>query len=183
MLEKYRKIPVKTIFMEMKLKPTFELQFPENVEIKKIANINIYLYKSIYKQVGEIWGWTGRLIISDEELQIKLNDSKNEIYILFSENKIAGFFEIYRHSPKEVELVYMGLIPDFIGKGLGKLLLNYSIEMAWTNETEKFWLHTCEFDHKDALKVYEKAGFKKISENIENEYYPIDFLENYYIHL
>jgi len=175
MLKQYKKIPVRTVYMEMVLRPEIKVEFPENVYIRKIENINIDVYKSIYKQVGEKWGWTGRLIISDKELQKKLDDSNDEIYILFFENEIAGFFELLRHDAKNVELVYMGLIPNCIGKGLGKILLNYSIQMAWAEQTERFWLHTCEFDHKDAFKIYEKAGFKKVSERIEYEYYPLNF--------
>lgn len=177
MLENYKKIPVKTIYMEMTENPEINFQLPANIEFSKIENIDIEEYKNIYHKVGDFWGWCGRLIISDEELKAILHNSQDEIYFMYIDGKIAGFCELFRHNYEDVELVYMGLIAEFIGKGYGKILLDFTKKTAWNKSTKRFWLHTCEYDGKNAVNSYQKAGFKIFKEQIDEEYYPIKFLK------
>ncbi len=62
-------------------------------------------------------------------------------------------------APRETKLCYFGLIPDFIGRGLGPYLLQAAIDQAWSRPIDRFWLHTSTFDHPKALGVYQRAGF------------------------
>jgi GNAT superfamily N-acetyltransferase len=50
-------------------------------------------------------------------------------------------------------------MPDFIGQGLGKYFLQWTIDKAWGYQPRRFWLHTCTLDHPAALPNYQKAGF------------------------
>ena len=176
-MQKYTKVPVKTTYMEMKTKP--EIIIPERkwVSLTLFTEPKISLYKEVYNRVGNDWGWAGRLIISDEELKKIIHHPDNLFYCLFNKDELVGFFELRKQSPDNVEIVYLGLVPEYIGKGFGKLLLNLSIITAWETNPKRIWLHTCEYDHKNALKVYEKAGFKKYKEAVENEYYSPEFLK------
>ena len=59
----------------------------------------------------------------------------------------AGYFELEEQPPSTVELVFLGLLPDFIGQGLGGWLLTQALERAWSvSGTERVWLHTCSLD-------------------------------------
>ena len=58
-----------------------------------------------------------------------------------------------------IELVQFGLISEFIGQGLGKWFLQWTIDKAWSYQPKRFWLHTCTLDHPAALPNYTKAGF------------------------
>ena len=127
-------------------------------------------YLEIYKAVGSAWGWTGRLLKTSEELTEILNSANNEVWLFRVENEVAGFFELVR-AGGETELVYLGLKPEWIGKGLGQKLIQASVYVAGQNG-EKVWLHTCERDHESALMAYQKAGFKIEKELISLEYYP-----------
>jgi GNAT superfamily N-acetyltransferase len=49
-------------------------------------------------------------------------------------------------------------MPEYIGQGLGKYFLQWTIERAWSYQPRRFWLHTCTLDHPAALPNYEKAG-------------------------
>ena len=42
-----------------------------------------------------------------------------------------GYFELERQAHGNVEIVYIGLLPDFVGRGLGARLLAAAIERAW----------------------------------------------------
>jgi GNAT superfamily N-acetyltransferase len=47
-------------------------------------------------------------------------DPRNELHVLHVDGKPAGFAELNRRQPDEIELVQFGLMPEFIGQGLGK---------------------------------------------------------------
>ena len=72
----------------------------------------------------------------------------------------AGYFELEAQGGSEVELAYFGLLPTFIGRGLGSELLATAIERAWQLEPNRVWLHTCSLDHPRALETYQSHGFR-----------------------
>lgn len=165
----YKQIPVKTWFL------TFEGALPdvsetESFQLELWKNPNADEYLELYKEVGSVWGWTGRLLKSPEELDEILKSDKNEVWLFNVENEVAGFFELVR-SEQETEIVYLGLKPGWIGKGLGQKLIQAAIAKAGQNG-EKVWLHTCDRDHASALQAYQKAGFKIEKETVSLEYYP-----------
>jgi len=164
----YKQIPVKTWFLKFEGALPNISSFEESIQIWEKPDAGAYL--ELYKEVGGAWGWTGRLLMPREELAKILNSIHNEVWLFKVENEVAGFFELVR-SEEETELVYLGLKPDWIGKGLGQKLIQAAIAKAGQNG-EKVWLHTCERDHDSALQAYQKAGFKIEKELVSMEYYP-----------
>jgi GNAT superfamily N-acetyltransferase len=81
------------------------------------------------------------------------------MHVLHVDGTPAGFAELDRRQPDEVELVQFGLMAPFIGQGLGKWFLQWAIDKAWSYQPKRFWLHTCTLDHPAALPNYTKAGF------------------------
>lgn len=116
-------------------------------------------YRSLYNAVGKAFYWLSRRKMSDEALAAVLGDPQNELHVLHVDGTPAGFAELDRRQPNEIELVQFGLMPDFIGQGLGKWFLQWAIDKAWSYEPKRFWLHTCTLDHPTALPNYMKAGF------------------------
>jgi len=57
------------------------------------------------------------------------------------------------------DVAYFGLLPHFIGHGLGAYLLSWAVDDAWRHAPERLWLHTCSLDHPRALRLYQRAGF------------------------
>jgi ribosomal protein S18 acetylase RimI-like enzyme len=132
-------------------------------------------YRAMFRAVGGPWGWTGRLLLEDGELQSLLNDPAIEIWCLRQGVELAGFIELDFRQPGEVEIVYFGLRPEFIGRGLGGFVLRWTAHQVWSRpEVERFWLHTCDFDHPDALRVYQRAGFRVTDERTGPEAYPAE---------
>lgn len=165
----YKQIPVKTWYLK------FEGSLPDISGNNSLCpeyweKPEAGEYLELYKEVGSAWGWTGRLLKSVEELERILNSAENEVWLLNVGDETAGFFELVR-SADESELVYLGLKPDWIGKGLGQKLIQSAVAIAGKNG-EKVWLHTCERDHESALRAYLKAGFVIEKEIISLEYYP-----------
>ena len=72
----------------------------------------------------------------------------------------AGYFELETQPDDSVEIAYFGLLPQFIGQGIGGVLLTRAIESAWQMGAERVWVHTCSLDHPQALKNYQARGLQ-----------------------
>ncbi len=116
-------------------------------------------YRSLYNAVGKDFYWLSRRKMSDEALAAILDNPRNELHVLHVDGSPAGFAELDRRHAQEIELVQFGLTHDFIGQGLGKWFLQWTIDKAWGYQPTRFWLHTCTLDHVAALPNYTKAGF------------------------
>jgi GNAT superfamily N-acetyltransferase len=116
-------------------------------------------YRYLYGTVGAAWMWYERLQMSDEALARVIQDEAVAVYVLYLDGVPAGYAELDSRVPDEVELAYFGLIPEFIGRGLGQYFLDWAVDRAWASEPRRLWVHTCNFDHPGAIAVYQKAGF------------------------
>jgi GNAT superfamily N-acetyltransferase len=173
----YRLIPVQTTYLDMKSKPqTAPVAVPEGCRVEPWPKPEAEEYKKIFAAVGEAWGWSGRLVIKEKELLKIIRAKTTEIYRLRCDGQTAGFVELDRSIPGRAEIVYFGLVPAFIGRGLGKFFLDWAIRKAWEGKTERVWLHTCQHDHPGALAVYRKAGFSVVNERIEAHPYSEAFI-------
>ena len=134
----------------------------------RAKNPTIEYYRFLYETVGGPWTWVERRIISDDDLKALISASGVEIYVLSVDGVPAGYGEVNRGiKVNEVELSYFGLMPEFIGSGLGWYFINAMVDIAWISEPKRIWVHTCDLDHPRALKNYQKAGFKVFSQGIE----------------
>ena len=51
-------------------------------------------------------------------------------------------------------------LPAFIGRGFGGSVLAAGVEQAWQwPGARRVWVHTCNFDHPNALANYRARGF------------------------
>ena len=117
-------------------------------------------YRYLYDAVGRDWLWYERLLLSDSELQELITADGVEIYVLYVEGTPAGFVELSFEIAGECEVRYFGMMPEVIGGGYGRYLLNWAIDHAWEKDIERLWLHTCTLDSPKALPFYQRAGFR-----------------------
>jgi GNAT superfamily N-acetyltransferase len=129
---------------------------------------SVAYYRYLYDAVGRDYDWTSRKKLSDAELAAILNDPRDEIHVLMVDGVPAGFAELDRRTEGEIELVQFGLMPAFIGQGLGRYFLQWTIDTALSYRPRRFWLHTCTKDHPAALPNYLKAGFTIYKEEVKN---------------
>src|SRR5262245_48820112 len=83
-----------------------------------VQSPSVQYYRSLYNGVGKEFHWLSRRKMSDEALAGILGDPRNEMHVLHVEGTPAGFAELDRRQPDEIELVQFGLIGVFIGQGL-----------------------------------------------------------------
>ncbi len=119
------------------------------------------LYRSLYGDVGLRYHWVDRRDWTDREIDTHLRQSGVSIWVLRVADAFAGFFELGRHPDGSAEIVYFGLLHEFLGRGLGKHLLTFAVRRAWESGANRVWLHTCTLDHPAALPNYLARGFTK----------------------
>ena len=151
---------VTVYYLEM-LSPPHRVVPPprEGLSVVHARRPTVAYYRFLYDAVGKPWQWVSRRKLSDEELTRVIHDPRDEVHVLHVEGVTAGFAELDRRVEGEVELVQFGLVPEFIGQGLGKYFLQWAIDRAWGYGPRRLWLHTCTQDHPNALPNYLKAGF------------------------
>ena len=81
------------------------------------------------------------------------------LFVLYVDGTPAGYFELERHPAGDVEIVYFGLMEEFLGRGLGKQMLTAAVERAWGMSATRVWLHTSTLDNPAALPNYLGRGF------------------------
>ncbi|MCA9028691.1 MAG: GNAT family N-acetyltransferase [Planctomycetaceae bacterium] len=158
-------VDVTVYYLEM-LAPTGRVVPPpcEGLAVERVAFPAVTYYRKLYDAVGRDYHWLSRRKLSDEQLAEILNDPLSEVLVLKVDGADAGFAELDARQPQDVELVQFGLMPDFMGQGLGRWFLQQTIDHVWSKRPDRFWLHTCTLDHSAALPMYEQAGFLRYKE-------------------
>lgn len=113
--------------------------------------------KYFYTEVGRDWHWTDKLAWTADDWARYAATIKTVVG--YYNETPAGYFEL-RPEADAVELAYFGLLPEFVGKGLGGALLSCALDKAWTLSPKRVWVHTCSLDHPAALSNYRARGFK-----------------------
>ena len=160
-------VPVKIFYVQMFGHAKRPVPPPrEGLTVVHAKNPTVSYYRYLYHTIGREYHWLSRGKLSDAELAVVLRDPRNEVHVLHVDRVPAGMAELDRPNADEIELVQFGLMPEFIGQGLGKFLLQWTIDKAWSYGPKRFWLHTCSLDHPRALPNYLKAGFTLYKEEM-----------------
>ena len=154
--------PVVITYLQMFERPAELNLVPpgDDLSIVQAKPPTISFYRYLYDTVGGGWQWIDRRVMNDDTLGAIVQHPLVETHVLYASGTPAGYAELDRRQPSEIELAYFGLIPEFIGRGLGRYLLDWAIDRAWSYGPQRFWVHTCTLDHPKALPNYERAGFR-----------------------
>jgi ribosomal protein S18 acetylase RimI-like enzyme len=94
----------------------------------------------------------------------------NTFFLAFTGKEVAGYVKLRDASvpeplknKKALEIARIYSLTSFIGKGVGKLLMETSIQFALQKQKELVWLGVWEKNHR-ALDFYTKWGFQKFGE-------------------
>lgn len=151
--------PVTITYLEMRdrsqlcAKTTSDPRF----RVEEATDKNGEFNRSLYVLVGETWEWHDKLVWSAEQWKSYAESENLKTYVAYMDEAIAGYFELLTYE-QDVEIKYFGLAPDFIGKGLGGVLLSEAIQAAWQLNPTRVWVHTCTLDHPAALQNYLSRG-------------------------
>jgi GNAT superfamily N-acetyltransferase len=138
------------------LKPA---KVPDDVQIVQAEEPSPELHRFFYTSVGGDWHWSGRLGWTWHQWQAWVARTGVELWAAWVRGTPAGY-AVLAARDGEVEIENFGLLPAFIGRGVGGHLLTEAVRRAWAIPgTKRVWLHTCTLDGPHALKNYQARGF------------------------
>src|ERR1043165_1645929 len=115
-------------FLEMRAKPSLPAPVPDGgFRLERWRDADLAAYRALFKAIGENWLWYSRLVMPDHELSRIFGDPRIEIYRLFERDRIAGMIELDFSGRNECELSCLGLVPEAIGQGAGRFLMDEAI--------------------------------------------------------
>ena len=141
--------------------------------IKSTAEDNEILTE-ITKKSKAYWGYSDEQMESWSELLTITKNyiETNKVYKLVVDKLTVGYYSYVYLNEKEVKLDNLFVMPSYIGKGFGKLLMvNFLTEIENT-EVEKITLDS----EPNAASFYESFGFIKVGQietSIKDRYLPI----------
>jgi GNAT superfamily N-acetyltransferase len=144
-----------------------ELVWPEGYELVVVNPHDLAGYRKIFRAIGQDLMWFSRMIMADEELRAILSHPEVQSYQLQKNGQPIGLMELDFRSTPDCELKFFGLTSDQIGTGISKILMNHAIRKAWGKPISRLWVHTCHYDHPNAVRFYVKSGFKAYAHMIE----------------
>ena len=119
-------------------------------------------YRDFYYGVGYANFWWERRLWTEEQWYALQDNAAVELWGLYENQKPAGYFELnFARLPKTAELAFFGLYPEYVGKGLGRMLLGQALNRLHEKSPEMILVNTCDLDHDAARPLYESCGFRR----------------------
>nr|WP_294786951.1 GNAT family N-acetyltransferase [uncultured Flavobacterium sp.] len=115
---------------------------------------------------AQIEKWSNNLTITADYIE------QNPVFNLIDENQIIGYYSYLKEENNQVKLDNLFLLPEYIGKGFGTLLMNDFLEKMRNEKCKRIILDS----EPNAEQFYQKIGFTKIGEfetSIKNRFMPI----------
>lgn len=130
------------------------------LQIRERAEGDWQFNRDLYLAVGANWAWIDKQDWTEEQWREYALTPELRTFGGYRREELVGYYELQNDGEGGIELAYFGLLPRFIGEGLGGALLTDAIERAWRicPNAKRVWVHTCTRDHPSALANYRARG-------------------------
>src|SRR4051794_26356242 len=100
-------------YLEMHALPSHAPMTPPRADLNLVRahRPTSAFYRFLYNGVGAPWLWTDRRRMDDATLRHILDDDRVEVWVLYAAGVPAGYLELDRRAPPDIELGYFGLMP------------------------------------------------------------------------
>lgn len=157
----------KTTVTHLEMVPPFlpaapDACWPDGISFTRGTDISLAAYRALYDDVGRQWHWVNRRLLTDRQLSAIIHHPATEIFTLKRRDRAIGFVELNFKLFPQVEIVFVGLVKDAIGKGLGSQMLQQAISYIYSRAPSRIIIQTCTLDHPSALPLYQSFGFTPV---------------------
>jgi GNAT superfamily N-acetyltransferase len=120
------------------------------------------LVPGVMARIGAPHGWRSASRTESEWAAWFAEHPGRTFWLVSFEGKPAGLVSYDLHPGGDAEIATFGLLPEFVGKGLGGSALTIGVQQAWAlaPAVNRVWLHTSSLDHPHALPNYHRRGFR-----------------------
>jgi N-acetylglutamate synthase-like GNAT family acetyltransferase len=144
------------------------------MEIVKAELADIEILTMITKKSKAYWGfsdhvlkqWEHILTISKEYIET------NKVFKLMLNDQIVGYYSYFAIDEKTIKLDNIFILPEYIGKGFGKILMNDFLDKIRQLEVNKITLDA-EPNAENFYKVFGFVTIGQLESSIKNRYLPI----------
>lgn len=109
---------------------------------------------------------------TEETIRGELEDAANTYFAAEIEGRIVGYAKITDRATEEgvvaekpIELSRLYCLDEFIGRGIGKSLMEACLAFASSNGNDVIWLGVWEFNER-AQKFYGQWGFERCGDHV-----------------
>lgn len=131
-----------------------------DLAIRHVEQPTVAWFRALYRRIGERWLWFSAAVMPDHRLEAYITAPTVEILALSRDGEDIGLAEIDFGTPGEAEIVTFGVIGEAVGTGAARHLMDHTLARSFRPGVSRVWLHTCSFDHPNAIAFYLKSGFR-----------------------
>ncbi|MGW1989396.1 GNAT family N-acetyltransferase [Embleya sp. NPDC001921] len=122
---------------------------------------------ALQARVGAPYGWRSASRTERDWAELEAAHPLRQAWLITHAGERAGIGNLEPQPDGNVEVVTFGLLPEFVGMGLGGCALTLLLRQAWrtspyapTEPVRRVWLHTSSEDHPNALLNYRSRGLR-----------------------
>ncbi|MBC6436938.1 MAG: GNAT family N-acetyltransferase [Rhodobacteraceae bacterium] len=154
-------------YLEMTTRPVAApVTLPPDVQLERAINPPVWYFLALYDAVGRDYEWQDRFDQAWADpgtLQAFVRDPDVVIWTALKHGWPQGFFTLDWRQACTCDLAYFGLVPQAVGGGLGRPLLETAIVTGWSGAgVARMTVNTCTLDHPRALGLYQRVGFNPV---------------------
>jgi len=135
-----------------------------NIHIRKARTSETKLLTDLAMTSKSVWGYSEEFMQGcREELSVshvKISNPKFHYYVAESINEVLGFYALEILDDSKIELEALFVYPQYIGKGIGKALMNHAKMLAIELDAKKMIIQ----GDPNAESFYLAAGAKRVGE-------------------
>ena len=126
----------------------------------------------VMARIGAPYGWRSTTR-TPEQWAEQLSRDGHDYWLIRYRGEIAGLVAIGAQAGGDIEIETFGLLPEYVGKGLGGHALTLAVRQAWATAdsgggpARRVWLHTSSNDNPAALPNYRARGFRPYQTLVE----------------
>jgi len=109
---------------------------------------------------------------SEDQLLLKILDSKDEDFVVCKDNLPIGFASLYNKNGCCGEISYLIGNSDYRGKGLGKKMAKALVTYGLEKKKLRSIFASCTVENLPSIKTLKETGFKEIG--IRRSYFPLE---------
>lgn len=164
-----------TTYLEMlspgELEPS---QTVPDLALRRVDGASSLLHEA-HARVGGAYRWRSAFRTTREWQEVTLARPLRQYWLIMLGHELAGVAATEPQDGGDVEITTFGLVPEYVGKNLGGPALTLVIRQAWASEpvggaaaVRRVWLHTCSYDHPNALRNYQRRGMRVYRTEVEH---------------
>jgi GNAT superfamily N-acetyltransferase len=154
--------------LEMTAKPDLRsVHGGDAFSLARMGSADTGRFRALFQAIGKDIMWFSRLVMPEEQLASIIGHERVESYALVREGRDIGLLELDFREEGACELAFFGVVPEAVGGGAGRYLMNEALSRAWARPISRLWVHTCSFDHPKALPFYQRSGFRPYQVMVE----------------